>query len=111
MSITTKHLWDPSPDASYLDAPGFEDRYRQYRNGDFNYLGIRAEAEIVVNGVCQTITSGGLWGIESDSDRTYLSAVEQDELEQLKSILESLGFSAATIQQSRRSLKRAGANR
>jgi hypothetical protein len=32
----------------------------------------------VVNGVCQTITSGGLWGIESDSSRQYLSEVEQE---------------------------------
>ena len=57
------------------------------------FIGIRAEAEIVVHGVCQTITSGGLWGIESDSARQYLSDVEQEEVDQLKAILQSLGFS------------------
>jgi len=97
LSITIRHRWDPDPDTSYLEAPEFADRYRQYRNGEFGFIGIRAEAEIVVNGVCQTITSGGLWGIESDSDRSYFSEVEQEEIEQLKLILESLGFSTATI--------------
>jgi hypothetical protein len=87
VSITAKQLCDPFPDTSYLESPGFEDRYQQYRNGDFGFLGIRAEAEIVVNGVCQTITSGGLWGIESDFDRQYLSEVEQEEVDQLKAIL------------------------
>ena len=98
LSISTKHLWDPDPDTSYLEAAEFEDRYRQYRNDEFGFIGIRAEAEIVVGGVCQTITSGGLWGVESDSDRSYLAEVEQEEIGQLQSILESLGFSAATIQ-------------
>ena len=93
VSISTKHHWDPFPDTSYLEAPEFEDRLQQYRNGDFSFIGISAEAEIVVNGVCQTIISGGLWGIESDSDQQYLSEVEQEELDQLKAILQSLGFS------------------
>ena len=93
LSITTKQIDDPFPDTSYLESPGFEDRYQQYQNGDFGFIGIRAEAEILVHGVCQTITSGGLWGIESDSDHQYLSEVEQEEIDQLKAILQSLGFS------------------
>ena len=93
VSISIKQHWDPFPDASYLETPDFEDRFQQYRNGDFSFIGISAEAEIVVNGVCQTITSGGLWGIESDSDQQYLSEVEQEEVDQLKAILQSLGFS------------------
>ncbi len=90
LSITAKQLWDPFPDTSYLESPGFGDRYRQYQNGDFGFVGIQAEAEIVVNGVCQIITSGGLWGIESDSGPQYLSEVEQEEIDQLKAILGSL---------------------
>jgi hypothetical protein len=97
VSISTKQYWDPFPDTSYLEAPGFEDRLQQYRNGDFSFVGISAEAEIVVNGVCQMITSGGLWGIESDSDRQYFSEVEQEEVDQLKAILQSLGFSDSQI--------------
>ena len=97
VSITAKQLWDPFPDTSYLESPGFEERYHQYQNGDFGFVGIRAEAEIVVNGVCQIVTSGGLWGIESDSDRQYLSEVEQEEVDQLKAILQSLGFSDSEL--------------
>lgn len=100
LNITAKQLWDPFPDASYLEQPGFEDRYQQFHNGDFGFIGIQAEAEIVAHGVCQTITSGGLWGIESDSDRSYLSEIEQEELQELRAILQSLGFSEEVIQQS-----------
>ena len=41
--------------------------------GDWGYIGVRADAEIIVDGVSQDITSGGLWGVESDSDRAYLA--------------------------------------
>jgi hypothetical protein len=97
ISITAKQLWDPFPDTSYLESPGLEKRFQQYQNGDFGFIGIRAEAEIVVHGVCQIITSGGLWCIESDSDRQYLSEVEQEEVDQLKAILQSLGFSDSDL--------------
>ena len=101
VSISAKQYWDPFPDTSYLEASGFEDRLQQYRNGDFSFVGISAEAEIVVNGVCQTITSGGLWGIESDSDHQYLVEVEQEEVDQLKAILQALGFSDSEIPSTR----------
>jgi len=45
LNITAKQLWDPFPDTSYLENPGFEDRYQQYQNGDFSFIGIRVEAE------------------------------------------------------------------
>ena len=75
--------------------------------GDWCYLGIRAEAEIIGNeqkdgpnkwhGVVQTISSGGLWGIESDSDRSYLEEVQEEELSNLKTELRALGFSKRAI--------------
>jgi hypothetical protein len=34
LSITSKQLWDPFPGTSYLEGPGFEDRYQHYQNGD-----------------------------------------------------------------------------
>jgi hypothetical protein len=96
-SIAAKQIVDPFPDASYLESEGFHDRRQQYDNGDFGFIGIQAEAEIVVAGVCQTITSGGLWGIESDSTPDYLSEIEQEEIEQLQEILQALGFSQEVI--------------
>jgi hypothetical protein len=97
LSITARQLWHPFPDTSYLESLGFEDRYQQYQDGNFIFIGIRAEAEIVVNGVWQLIASGGLWGIESDSDRHHLSAVEQEEFDELNAILQSLGFSDSQL--------------
>jgi hypothetical protein len=40
----------------------------------------------------QTITSGGLWGIESDSSASYLKEIEDQELEDLKTQLKALGI-------------------
>ncbi len=97
LNITAKQMFDLFPDASYLEAESFQERRQQYDNGDFGFIGIRAEAEIVVAGVCQTITSGGLWGIESDSAHDYLFEIEQEEIEQLQEILQALGFSQEVI--------------
>ena len=52
---------------------------------------------ITVNDICQTITSGGLWGIESDSEESYLRSVEQEELSDLRAQLYELGFSKRAI--------------
>lgn len=63
------------------------------------YLGITAYADIQVSkgSVIQTISSGGLWGIESDSDESYFGEVICDELTELRSELESLGFTVEQI--------------
>jgi hypothetical protein len=75
--------------------------------GDWFYIGIRAEARVIVNekvigpvashGIAQTITSGGLYGIESDSDASYLKEVQAEELASLKAELIALGFSKRAI--------------
>lgn len=103
-----------NPSSNYVDASGnprdglTADEVKRYvlsdyqrmeglRNGDWGYIGVRAEAEIVVDGISQTVTSGGLWGIESDSDAEHLASVDRDELADLRSILHSLGFSKRAI--------------
>lgn len=75
------------------------ERMESYNNQQWCYIGIRAEAEVQVADVIQRITSGGLWGIESDSDRPYLESVQQDELANLKTELLALGFSRRAISQ------------
>ena len=99
LSITAKHLSDAFPDTNYLQGPGFEDRYQQFQNGDFGLIRVQAEAGLVVNGVRQTITSGGLRGIESDSDSAYISEVEDEETRELGLILTSLGFASSSIEE------------
>jgi hypothetical protein len=49
--------------------------------------------------VVQKITSGGLWGIESDSDRSHFAEVTAEELADLKAQLLALGFSKRAISQ------------
>lgn len=72
-------------------------RMESFNSGQWFFIGIRAEAEVVVNGTIQRITSPGLWGIESDSGRDYFAEVAQEELAQLRDILAEMGFSARQI--------------
>ena len=71
----------------------------QLNRGDWCYVGIRAEVDVQTSfgSPIQTITSGGLWGIESDSDKAYFAEVVAEELGQLKTELRALGFSARAI--------------
>lgn len=93
-------LADEYPDLSYLEqdcfAPEGAERLAKY--GDtWSCVGLRVDAVIVVNGVLQTITSAGLWGIESDSGDGYFEQVWAEELAQLTDQLEELGFTAEEI--------------
>ena len=85
---------DESPDTSYLEQEGFEERLAAYRNGDFGFIGVRASVEIRVphgrSSIMQRIVSPGLWGIEDDSGTDYLESVFQEEVGILKSMLEEL---------------------
>jgi hypothetical protein len=75
------------------------ERMERLNRGDWCYIGIRAEAEILVPsaGIVQEITSGGLWGIESDSDESYFAEVEAEELADLRRHLAGIGFNKRAI--------------
>ena len=77
------------------------ERMERLNAGDWCYVGIRAEVDVQTSfgSPIQTITSGGLWGIESDSDKAYFAEVVAEELGQLKTELRALGFSARSISQ------------
>lgn len=75
-------------------------RAKAYSNGDWQYIGIRAEAVVSYdtgNGDrrIETLTSGGLWGIESDGSQDYIIAVVDEELAELKSHLEQFSIDTA----------------
>jgi hypothetical protein len=75
-------------------------RMESLNNGDFCFIGIRAEADYSTGGQVspvQTVSSGGLWGIESDSSPEYLAEIEAEELLSLKSELKAIGFSSRAI--------------
>ncbi len=79
------------------------ERMEAYNASEWSFIGIRAVAHIVIRHpssdlwISQTITSGGLWGIESDSDESYLRSVEKEQLGELRGILHELGFSTRAI--------------
>jgi len=79
--------------------------------GEYCFIGIRAEAELnIPDGhlafIAQEISSGGLWGIESDSDESYLREVEAEELAQLRGQLHELGFSQRAVSAAFKNIER-----
>ncbi len=68
------------------------ERMQDYNRGEWHMCFCNVIAKIEVNGVLQTICSGGLGGVESDSDKSYFGEIMKDELAQIVSILKDLGF-------------------
>jgi hypothetical protein len=77
------------------------ERMERLQHGDWGYMGIRADAEILLSSgsasIVQEITSGGLWGVESDSDASYLKEIETEQLSELREQLRVLGFGTRAI--------------
>lgn len=96
-SIRVLVLSDDDPDTSYLDQEEFEDRREEYDRGDYFFVGVRAEAEVVIAGVLQTFTSGGLWGVESDSGDEYIQEIAGEEYAELRKILTSVGVATSEL--------------
>jgi hypothetical protein len=86
---------DDCPDTSYLEQEEFEDRLEQFRQGAFEFVGVRAAVELPIpygkGHIAQRIESPGLWGIESDSGEDYLDSVFQEESALLADMLAELG--------------------
>jgi hypothetical protein len=77
-------------------------RMMEFERGNVYCLGIRAEAFIQTSGngqiwLCNTVSSSGLWGIESDSEKSYFEEIANEEIAELKNLLIALGFSADEI--------------
>lgn len=75
------------------------ERMESLNAGNWSFIGIRAEADVQTahGAVIQTISSGGLWGIESDAGDDHIKETIQDELDSLKTELTALGFSKRAI--------------
>lgn len=100
VKLRIEHLPDDDPDLSWLeqDCMQPEGTYRLHAYGEsWCCIGIRAVARILVptgpagHGILQEVSSGGLWGIESDSDWAYQMEVAREELAALRGILETMG--------------------
>lgn len=56
-----------------------------------SFMRAHAEAEVVIEGVSQTLTSGGMWGIEDDAEDEYLDQIIEQEWETLRVVLKTVG--------------------
>lgn len=72
-------------------------RMQDYNRNEWCMLFLICEARVVVNGIVQTVTSGGLGGVESDSDDSYFEEIKEGQLEELAEVLRSLNFSQKQI--------------
>jgi hypothetical protein len=93
--IRVRVLHDEDPDTSFIDQDEFADRREAYQRGDFTFVGVVAEADVVIEGTVQTLKSGGLWGIESDSDEAYIEEVALEEYNGLRDVLKAVGVSTS----------------
>ena len=82
---------DPEPDTSYLEQDEFRERFETYQRDEWHLIGCYAEAEVVICDVVQTLTGGGLWGIESDSEQEYLDEIVHGEWSRLRDVLKTVG--------------------
>jgi hypothetical protein len=80
-------------------------RMEALNNGQWYYIGIIAKAKILIplkgnpgSSQYQAISSGGLWGIESDSGEDCLQETAREQLQDLAGQLEALGIGKRAIQ-------------
>jgi hypothetical protein len=76
-------------------------RMEAYNRGEWHCIGIIAVATVQLSqdGPHQLLKSGGLWGVESDSDSDYLESIEHEELSELSGILSGIGCKAKEVKQ------------
>jgi hypothetical protein len=93
-NVTIEIVPDQDADTSYLEQDEFANRLAEYRRDEFYFVGIRLVAEIAIpdglGSIMQTITSPGLWSVESDSGEDYFRSVATDEAETLREMLSEL---------------------
>ena len=77
------------------------ERMEAYNRGNWCMVGVIAKADVVLPGsnIVQKVTSGGLWGIVSDSGAEYLAEVRKEQLSELSGELTRLGFGKRAIAQ------------
>jgi len=95
-AIRVRVMHDEDPDTSWMDADDNADRRESYENGNFSFVGVRAEADVVIEGVTQKLTSGGMWGVESDG-KEYIEDVALEEYNNLREILKAVGVSTSQV--------------
>lgn len=110
-SIKVRRFEDDDADLSWL-TQGYEEiedaaereRYRErdrQRLADYGHtwwmVGIDAVADVQIHGVLQRVRSGGIWGVETDSDPGYFHELGAEQVSELATILSQIGFAPEDI--------------
>lgn len=89
------------PGKKYFKQYGLKDyeRMEKIDSGDIGFMSISAVASIATSDdgkswLCNEISGGGLYGIESDSDESYLQEIAAEQVAELKETLLTLGFTS-----------------
>ena len=86
------------------------ERMESYERQNWCMTGIKAVAKIQTSEdgkdwLCNEISSGGLWGIESDCGEDYKKEVADDQLAELRNALKAFGFNNRQIDQAFQDVK------
>jgi hypothetical protein len=84
---------DPDPDLSDLD----QDSLDAYERGELTFMGVRAEADVSIGGIAQTLFSTGVPGVASDAEDVYLDEVIAQEWAALRGVLKAVGVSTEQL--------------
>ena len=101
--ITLNVMVDTDADTSFLEQEEFSELRESYHRGDYYFVGVRANADVSyaisnTDRRIETLTSGGVWGIESNSGKDYIEGeVGKDELNDLKTHLERFGVNTSNF--------------
>jgi hypothetical protein len=104
INLRCDFVGDDDPDISFLQRPEFKDRLAAYNSGEFFFVGVRAVAVIRYDGDHEmrsgqvTLHSGGVWGVEDDSDAAHFDEIYREELLTLRAMLDELGVSYTEAQ-------------
>jgi hypothetical protein len=98
----TLNWFNPCNATTKKEAKEDYERYLGLENNEWYFIGIKATAHTAVSigqgsWKLDQITSGGLWGIESDTDEKYLKEIEQEQLAEVKDYLKEYGFTDEQI--------------
>lgn len=96
--------WEPSEGEEVRQR--MEERKERYMAGEWWMVGVRAAAtirwadEAHPDGhyLIQTISSPGIWCVESDAGEEYLNEIYKGELDTLRDMLKAMGFSDTDIE-------------
>lgn len=84
---------DPDPDVSYLDQEDLAERRASYSRNEFGIVGVHVEADVLIEGTEQVLSSPGLWGVESDLNEEELDQIVSEEWAALRNVLKAVGVS------------------